>query len=135
MSPEKDKELCEKYPGLYADRHAPATKTCMCWGFTFADGWFDLVDRLSARLASMIAALPEEEHSRYRVFQAKEKFGGLRFSLHGSTEEMREIIHAAEEESYKICEVCGAPGRWRNRRWIRTLCDAHDVKDEAVDDG
>lgn len=58
-----------------------------------------------------------------KVFQVKEKWGGLRFYLNGGTEEMQAAINKAEKESLQICEICGMPGRIRNNGWTVTLCD------------
>lgn len=44
MSPELDAKLCEKYPKIFRDRHAPMTQTCMCWGFDIGDGWYNLLN-------------------------------------------------------------------------------------------
>ena len=46
MSPELDKQLCEKYPLIFANRHADMTQTAMCWGFECGDGWYDVLDAL-----------------------------------------------------------------------------------------
>ncbi len=46
MSPELDKQLCEKYPLIFADRHADMTQTAMCWGFECDSGWYDIIDLL-----------------------------------------------------------------------------------------
>ena len=52
MREELDKKLVEKYPLLYRDRYAPMTETAMCWGFCCGDGWYNLIDTLSALLCS-----------------------------------------------------------------------------------
>ena len=52
MREELDNLLCEKYPLLYRDRNSPMTETCMCWGFCCGDGWFNIIDTLSALLCS-----------------------------------------------------------------------------------
>lgn len=44
MDKEIDKELCEKYPKIFRDRHAPMTQTCMCWGFEIGGGWYNILD-------------------------------------------------------------------------------------------
>jgi hypothetical protein len=41
-----DKQLCEKYPKIFRDRHASKMKTLMCWGFDHDDGWYDILDTL-----------------------------------------------------------------------------------------
>ena len=35
----------------------------------------------------------------------------------------RALVDAAEAESFTICETCGAPGKLRGGRWMRTLCE------------
>ena len=50
MRKELDKQLCEKYPLLYRDRNAPMTETAMCWGFCCGEGWYNIIDTLSALL-------------------------------------------------------------------------------------
>jgi len=44
MTPELDKKLCDKYPKIFRDRHAPMTETCMCWGFEVGDGWYNILN-------------------------------------------------------------------------------------------
>ena len=78
---------------------------------------------LDAELAEAIDALPV-------IAQVKEKFGGLRFyvDMHGDklyNERVYSYIQFAEQLSYSVCEICGAPGEVRNNRWYKTLCDAH----------
>lgn len=46
MSPELDKQLCDKYPKIFRDRNAPMNETCMCWGFECRDGWYTIIDML-----------------------------------------------------------------------------------------
>ena len=58
------------------------------------------------------------------VFQVKEKFGGLRFYIGAGSDEIHERIQQAEDESYKVCEVTGKPGKLRSDLyWMHTLCD------------
>ena len=108
-------------------------------------GWHCILERL-------FVAKPEW----IKVIQVKEKFGGLRFYLQDGTirvdfigvgslamqterveyEEEHEIqaqnykkmVQAAEAESFKICEDCGAPGSPKPGRWVRTLCVECDSK-------
>ena len=58
------------------------------------------------------------------ITQVKEKFGGLRFYIGGASAEILDEIEKAENESYKICERCGEPGKPKaDPYWIQTLCD------------
>jgi hypothetical protein len=78
-------------------------------------GWSKILDRL-------YDAKPRSVY----VTQVKEKWGGLRFYVGSANEEFFDLIDAAEEESYMICEECGEPGKLReDLGWILTLCDEH----------
>ena len=126
MNEQKDKELCTKYPNLYKDRHRSPRETCMYWGFSCGDGWYELIDGLSAALEKKIVELKEKRtpaEELPKAVQVKEKFGGLRFYMSCATEEMYKLIHDAENKSYTICETCGAEGEIRHGGWVRTLCD------------
>jgi hypothetical protein len=58
------------------------------------------------------------------VCQVKEKFGGLRFYINESSDEVFKRIGEAEEKSYTVCEVTGGLGKLRRDiGWIRTLSD------------
>ena len=71
-------------------------------GFECGNGWYDLIDRLCARIAAEVAAgrMPPVVAS-----QVKEKLGWLRFRVRGTgNEATQELIFQAEEESMKTCE-------------------------------
>lgn len=59
--------------------------------------------------------------------QVKEKFGGLRFYVNGSTDESYQKISFAESLSYRICEDCGAMKDVQSYHigWVRSLCPEH----------
>lgn len=95
-------------------------------------GWHPLLQRLHSDLLAVDPG--------YRVNQVKEKYGELRVSLvtgllrslaapderepdHYEGLTPSQLVRAAEQESARICESCGAPGRPRDRSWIKTLCD------------
>ena len=60
-----------------------------------------------------------------KVYQVKEKFGGLRFYIGEGTTEIFDRIALAEEASLETCEECGKPGTRRYEGWVKTLCDEH----------
>lgn len=64
----------------------------------------------------------------YKVLQAKEKFGGLRYYTGPLSDLGHRFVQLAEDLSLKTCEVCGAPGKTRPGGWIVTLCDEHARK-------
>lgn len=85
-------------------------------------GWDEVVLEADRRLAALDAD--------YRVFQVKEKFGGLRFScsLDRHPEGYR-VIADAELAAAQRCERCGRPGEIdRLTPYLRTLCSDHHAE-------
>jgi hypothetical protein len=81
-------------------------------------GWHPLVHRLMADLLDL--------GWDGDITQIKEKMGGLRFYVGSRSNDMADLITAAEAKSYDICETCGAPGKLRDsNHWLATRCDAH----------
>lgn len=67
------------------------------------------------------------------IMQIKEKYGGLRFYVDATNDALFDAIDAAEEESLRVCEVCGDTGRLReDLSWLKTLCDAHYRKQRSA---
>ena len=94
------------------------------WGTYLPDpGWDQLLLELDARIS--------ETDPDYTIFQAKEKFGTLRFyiSLSEGADEhddaiVGNLVTMAEHKSSHTCEWCGADGaKARHTGWIKTLCD------------
>lgn len=118
MRKELELQLVKKYPKLFEEYGMPVTKSCMGWGCTCDDGWYDLLSELCEKL------------SKYEgvVFaQVKEKFGGLRVYINAVdreiSDEVYDILHEVERKSFTICEQCGRPGTLRSGGYLRTLCN------------
>jgi hypothetical protein len=77
-------------------------------------GWSDIIKRLISDLEGL--------GWDGNLLQIKEKFGGLRFYIGKGTEKIHARILQAEEESFKVCELCGEKGKPRGGGWIKTLC-------------
>lgn len=96
-------------------------------------GWYPLLARLDAQLRTIA---PD-----YVVQQCKSKFGALSFYADPSrepgdyNEEFNEAILAAEWESTKTCEECGAAAdQYVINLWVWVLCpEHHRAKTAAVD--
>lgn len=74
---------------------------------------------------------PSDPFEYFEILQVKNKLGGLRFYFVGGTKEVRGAVDFAEQLSFRICEVCGAPGELRtDRSWLRTLCEQHSEVEE-----
>ncbi len=125
MTPEKDKELCEKFPFILQNRNeSPKTHT-MGRGFSCSDGWFDIIVRMFEKIKVSNEGLPDDQKAF--ASQVKEKFGVLRvYMRNGLTEAVESAIKEAVKESSSTCEKCGDTETAclrTNRSWVKTLCD------------
>lgn len=134
MKRELDKLLCERYPKIFAERHAPMTQTAMCWGFECDDGWFDIINTLCGNIQNYIDWQNKTGKNAEQVVaeQVKEKFGTLRFYYRGGDDYIRGLVTMAESMSGLTCEVCGKPGSLNDVGWLMTLCEEHRVIDNAL---
>ena len=89
--------------------------------FAIGDGWFKIVYEL-------VQGIRVNDLKKggwvTKVTQCKEKFGGLRFYVTGTSDKNWALIRNAEQKSYGVCEITGSEvevGIWNNG-WIRTIC-------------
>jgi len=141
MRDELDEALCKKYPKIFKMRNATAQESCMCWGFSHGDGWYDILDAACANIQSHTdwkrktepyAGMSDEEFCDIHqpvAAQVKEKFGGLRFYVDNCDDYVRGVIAMTESMSYRTCEYCGSQGVKRPGGWIKTLCDPCNKKE------
>jgi len=120
--------LIGRYPILYQGHEWPLTQNLMAFGFECGDGWFKIIDQLSAD----ITLLDEKNGTTTIAVQVKEKYGGLRFYVQAGSDAIFDLIDAAEEESLKTCEMCGEPGELRGVGWVSTMCDKCWAKKEQT---
>lgn len=133
MKEELEKKLYEKHPKIFRQKNFPMNQTCMCWGFSCGDGWYDLIDALCHAIQNRIDSRVQfskivkkqdcEPISQLEAVQVKEKYGGLRFYEQGGDEYTNGLIAMAEYLSYYICEECGSTKDvTQTKGWIKTLC-------------
>ena len=132
MKEELDKQLCEKYPKIFVNREKDMTESCMYWGLSVGDGWYDLIDTLCRNIQNYIDHNSTETNPIPQLVaeQVKEKFGTLRFYTSGGDRLIDGMIWFAESMSGRICETCGKPALLRQNGWIVTLCDEHQAERE-----
>lgn len=130
MSPELDKQLCEKYPDIMTERGLNATQTAMCWGFEHSNGWFNILDTAMHLVQSHIdmAKRRGEDIDQVVFEQVKEKFGMLTIYHRGGDAYTDGVLRMAEAMSRCMCEICGNPGTSTKTGWIRTLCPVHHAE-------
>jgi len=89
--------------------------------FDVGDGWYGLLYQLILNVK-----YNDDVKGTWitKVTQCKEKFGGLRFYVTGTSDKNWDLIRAAEQKSYGVCEITGSEvevGVW-NDGWVRTMC-------------
>jgi hypothetical protein len=133
MKEELDRQLCDKYPLIFADRNKSMIESCMFWGFEHGDGWYNIIDSLCANIQNHIDWQNRQGEKVPQVVatQVKEKFGTLRFYYNGGDDVIDGMVRMAESWSAVACEECGAPGTQNNQGWIKTLCETHRKEREA----
>lgn len=131
MRDELDKQLCEKFPKIFANRNGA---TEMLWGFECGDGWYPIIFSLCSNIQTHLDWVNKKETVVQQVVadQVKEKFGGLRFYYTGGDERIMGLVLMAESWAARTCEVCGAPGRLRGKGWLYTACDIHTKPEHLV---
>jgi len=109
-------------------------------GIECGNGWLGLIEELAAKCEKHIHTLERKGVAKQdwpRIAQIKEKFGGLRFYVHGDLPDAlrQKIRHVVDVKSFEVCETCGKPGVLREGGWYRTLCDIcesdHQAKRES----
>lgn len=121
MSPEKQEHLHKTFSLLY---RRPVYFECL-------DGWYEIIWQLSFALETLIEhqilyGYQLNNDDWFHVLQVKEKFGGLRFYMTGTTEGMDKVINNFEALSKHTCEVCGMRGAIRcNNQWLECRCEDH----------
>lgn len=110
------------------------------YAFSVGDGWYKLIYELVHEIR--INDLKKGDWIT-KATQIKEKFGGLRFYVTGTSDKNWSLIRNAEQKSYGVCEETGSEvevGTW-NTGWVRTMCRKealrkfYDLSDKGELDG
>ena len=91
------------------------------YSFAVGDGWYKLIYELVHEIR--VNDLKKGDWVT-KATQVKEKFGGLRFYVTGTSDKNWALIRTAEGKSFATCEVTGSEvevGSWKNG-WVQTLC-------------
>jgi hypothetical protein len=92
------------------------------FGFGVGDGWYGILKELIIGIKA--GDSKEKNNWITKVTQCKEKFGGLRFYVTGTSKKNWELIRKAEDKSMAVCEFTGSEvevGTW-NDGWVKTVC-------------
>lgn len=129
MSPKLQEKLFKAFPAYFARRHLSKRESCMYFGVTCGDGWFDILRQMCEKL--------EEAKIDLEFEQIKEKFGILRVYTDPEPEPLADdIIMWATNLSCKTCEECGKKGRLRTGGWLKMRCaDCHYAELKRIKNG
>ena len=152
MTEEHRVELIELYPEMFSWSYKAETKTkyeqfynkCLSsihkrfrftrkinyikqvnpynFGFGVGDGWYGILKELIIGIKA--GDSKEKNNWITKVTQCKEKFGGLRFYVTGTSKKNWDLIRKAEDKSMVVCEFTGSEvevGTW-NDGWVKTVC-------------
>jgi hypothetical protein len=130
MNEKLDELLCQRYPKMMVNRNKTAQETCMCWGFSCGDGWYNILNQLMSNIQHHIDWKQEQKEKYNRgegctqvtLDQVKEKFGTLRFYYSGGDDVIDGMVRMAESMTEVTCEECGNIGERRGGGWIHTYC-------------
>lgn len=119
--------IMERFPEVYGPPPWSIKKTSLAWGFACGEGWYPLIERLSADLADIIR---EDGLIRFRAQQVKQKLGELRFYARGGNERTAYRVAQAQMEAAETCEHCGTRSAQKKSLggWLTTTCDACAVR-------
>ena len=90
------------------------------FGVDCEKGW----EKLYQPIIDYIDEYNKKNEEKIEIHQIKEKFGGLRVYLSHYTDELRQMIDKAEEESFNTCEICGRHIKKPivENHWIYPMC-------------
>ncbi|WP_143749291.1 hypothetical protein [Caballeronia arvi] len=119
MKPAYEEYLIGAFPTIYQtlEPRFPGGERFEC-----GDGWYGIVEELSAELETIARA---GGSNRLNIVQVKEKLSALRVYFDRPAPEAAiGFVDMAIERSRVTCELCGALGELSRYRegWLRTLC-------------
>lgn len=136
---EENKKLLEKWPwlekrGIFTDKpiYEGDKKYCRTdWNDWDGSGWESIWKLFLTKLGKLWEKLPDDNFKKtFKVWDSKEKFGTLRVSLPGFTEEMEILNWSLQKTSKYTCMSCGKQPRnsrgkriiWLSKGWIAPYC-------------
>ena len=125
--------LLERFPVLYREAWATPSNAASPFardGFDVSDGWYDIISRMSTKLAvdpNLHVDQLKEKWGRLVVYLAPPEDAAAQAPTGMPGDELDRAIDKAEEESERTCMVCGEPGTNEKRgRWVTVLCGPCD---------
>ena len=122
---ERNRELIERFPFLYDPDEPDFT-----WLDAMPDGWrMAFGEKMCEEIRE--ALVSENALKTYRIYQVKEKYGGLRWYDSGRTYKVDKIVNKYEMLSYRTCVDCGEPATCMSTGYILPFCDRCAREEES----
>lgn len=131
MSPELEQILYSEFPMLYRLHHRDIPDMCCGWdGIECHDGWFELLRGIS----NDIVEYAKTNHLDPVVTRVSRFHGALRMQIDGGDNTLLMIIVKAIELSSRVCEICGAPGRYIPLAPydMEVRCESHSIEKDRT---
>lgn len=135
---EENKKLLEKYPFLERKNifsgegyDGEAKYYSTSYDYWNGSGWEKIWKKFIDKLGVLWSKLPDDDFkNKFQIWDTKEKYGTLRVSLPGGTEEMHDLVSALSSTSLFTCYCCGKQPRdsrgnrliWLSKGWIAPYC-------------
>jgi hypothetical protein len=126
-----EKALYEKYPELYRRHDDSSQVTSMCWGFQCGDGWYNLLDDLSAKITLQAKGIVAQGGEWPAIEEVRQDSGCLRVTISGGNDTIDDLITEAEMESTATCELCGSVAEIPSETMLKVLCTSCEEKYHA----
>lgn len=100
--------LIEEFPELFSE----------AFDANVPEGWYEIARQCCDGIVRIDPAA--------RVYQLKEKFGGIRMYMNAVSPPVHTMTDALEHQSFHTCQECGnqpASPHSTNNYWVKTLCD------------
>jgi len=127
------RHLIETYPTLYRHADSPAVGSSPPFareGFAVGDGWFSILDRLSAQLAadqSMVVIQCKEKYGILAVYCAPVEPSSPEAAAAVDVAALDAALDVAVKASAVTCELCGQPSQGPQaniKGWVTVRCDS-----------
>ena len=100
---DKETEIFNKYPELFARKDLPITQSCMPWGLEIGQGWYGIIEEVCEKIDKYC----KENNVKIEFEQIKEKRGMLRIYYMGDDDYIDKVIEDAENKAVITCCICG----------------------------
>ena len=130
MNKENTMKLVRRFPVLYQDFYSDMRETCMCWGFSHGDGWFNIIWQLSLAIEEELGYSWLQE--RWFLFAKKysRKWNNLIYNLSPVRERKLQMFKGSTKPEIPCVTFSCTPSI--PRRWDEKIAQFLFGKDRKI---